>query len=143
MNFQITDTAIDRNELRSRLLDKACGAFVLFEGWIRDHNEGQVVARLEYEVYRPIACSEGERIISEAISQFGITAAGCIHREGMLELGETAVVAGAVAAHREEAFRACRYIIDEVKHRLPIWKKEYYVNGDANWVNCQRCATDR
>ena len=66
--------------------------------------------------------------------------AACVHREGLLELGETAVVAAAVAAHRDEAFLACRYIIDEVKHRLPIWKKEHYANGDAQWVNCQLCS---
>jgi molybdopterin synthase catalytic subunit len=63
-----------------------------------------------------------------------------VHREGTLELGECAVWVGVTAAHRDEAFAACRYIIDEVKVRLPIWKKEYYVNGDSGWVNCERCA---
>jgi molybdopterin synthase catalytic subunit len=62
------------------------------------------------------------------------------HRLGELELGEVAVWVGAAAAHREEAFRACRYVIDEVKHRLPIWKKEHYLNGNSGWVNCERCA---
>ncbi len=63
-----------------------------------------------------------------------------MHRDGLLELGEAAVVVAVSSAHRDEAFRACRYIIDEVKQRLPIWKKEHYADGEANWVNCQRCA---
>ena len=66
--------------------------------------------------------------------------AACEHRLGDLAIGEVAVWVGVSAPHRDEAFRACRYIIDEVKHRLPIWKKEHYVNGDSGWVNCERCA---
>jgi molybdopterin synthase catalytic subunit len=140
MSFSVTDAPIDREELRSGLLNRSSGACVIFEGWIRDHNEGRDVQRLEYEVYRPLACSEGERVINEAIEKFDIKGASCVHREGLLELSETAVVAAAVAAHRDEAFKACRYIIDEVKHRLPIWKKEHYADGESHWVNCQRCA---
>ena len=67
--------------------------------------------------------------------------ARCVHRVGLLEIGECAVWVGVAAKHRDEAFRACRYIIDEIKHRLPIWKKEHYVNGDSGWVNCERCAS--
>ena len=141
MIFAITDTKIDRDGLRASLLNPASGACVMFEGWIRNHNEGQEVLRLEYEVYRPLASSEGKRILREAMVNYDIQNAGCIHREGLLELSETAVVAAAVAVHRDEAFNACKYIIDEVKHRLPIWKKEHYVNGDAHWVNCQRSAS--
>jgi molybdopterin synthase catalytic subunit len=66
--------------------------------------------------------------------------AACVHRVGDLRVGELAVWVGVSAPHRDEAFRACRYIIDEVKHRVPIWKKEHYVNGDSGWVNCERCA---
>jgi molybdopterin/thiamine biosynthesis adenylyltransferase/rhodanese-related sulfurtransferase len=69
-----------------------------------------------------------------------VTRAACVHRVGSLALGDVAVWVGVSAAHRDEAFRACRYIIDEVKHRLPIWKKEHYENGDSGWVNCERCA---
>jgi molybdopterin synthase catalytic subunit len=140
MSFKVTDTPIDREALRSSLLNRSSGACVIFEGWIRDHNEGKEVLRLEYEVYRPLASSEGELVIAEAMEKYDIKGAACIHREGLLELSETAVVAAAVAAHRDEAFQACRYIIDEIKHRLPIWKKEHYADGQAHWVNCQRCA---
>ncbi|HEV7431626.1 MAG TPA: molybdenum cofactor biosynthesis protein MoaE, partial [Steroidobacteraceae bacterium] len=82
----------------------------------------------------------GERVIAEARQRFGIHNALCVHRLGALELGEVAVWVGAAATHRDEAFGACRYIIDEVKHRLPIWKKEHYESGDSGWVNCERCA---
>jgi adenylyltransferase/sulfurtransferase len=140
MKFQITNVPIDRDGLRRELQDPARGALVLFEGWIRNHNEGREVVMLEYEVYRPLAVSEGERILAEAAQRFGIEEAACVHREGLLELGEVAVLAAAVAAHREQAFLACRYIIDEVKQRLPIWKKEHYADGQAHWVRCSHDA---
>ena len=77
------------------------------------------------------------------IARFGVTRAACVHRVGSLAIGDVAVWVGVSAAHRDEAFRACRFIIDEVKHRVPIWKKEHYVNGDSGWVNCERCADRR
>ena len=98
------------------------------------------VTRLEYEAFAELAEKEGARIVEEAIARFGVTRAACVHRVGSLDLGDVAVWVGVSAAHRDEAFRACRYIIDEVKHRVPIWKKEHYVNGDSGWVNCERCA---
>ncbi|MBS0389339.1 MAG: molybdenum cofactor biosynthesis protein MoaE, partial [Proteobacteria bacterium] len=98
------------------------------------------VTRLEYESFAPLALREGERILAEARERFGLRGALCVHRVGALRLGDIAVWVGVSAAHRDEAFRGCRYIIDEVKHRLPIWKKEHYDNGDSGWVNCERCA---
>ncbi|HEX4619540.1 MAG TPA: molybdenum cofactor biosynthesis protein MoaE, partial [Steroidobacteraceae bacterium] len=103
-------------------------------------NEGQRVRRLEYEAYETLAVREAERIVAEALSRFGVRHAACAHRVGELAVGELAVWVGVSAPHRDEAFRACRYIIDEIKHRLPIWKKEHYLNGDSGWVNCERCA---
>jgi len=79
-------------------------------------------------------------IIAEAAARYGTTRLLCVHRVGALALGDIAVWVGAAAPHRDEAFRACRYVIDEVKHRVPIWKKEHYVDGDSGWVNCERCA---
>jgi molybdopterin synthase catalytic subunit len=140
MKFIIAQSPIDAESMRRQVLNHACGACVIFEGWIRDQSEGRAVLRLEYEIYHPLAISEGERVLEEAMQKFDVESVACTHREGMLQLGETAVIALAVARHRDEAFRACRYIIDEIKQRLPIWKKEYYTDGDAQWVNCQRCA---
>ena len=138
--MKITTDTIVPEQLRDALADDAAGGYVGFEGWIRNHNEGEDVSRLEYEVYEPLAIKEGEKVIEEAMKKFPILHAACVHRSGMLEIGECAVWVGVSAAHRDEAFRACRYIIDQVKVRLPIWKKEYYANGDSGWVNCERCA---
>jgi len=138
--FEITGTPIDLEMFRERLLDRACGAYVQFDGWVRDHNEGLKVLRLEYEVYEPLALKEGRKIIAEAIERFGVSHALAIHRSGLMELSEVAVVVGVSSPHRSEAFDACRYIIDQAKVRLPIWKKEHYQNGHAEWVNCRRCA---
>ncbi|MGH8199210.1 MAG: ThiF family adenylyltransferase [Steroidobacteraceae bacterium] len=140
MTFRFSSTAFDEFALRAALSDPACGGYAAFEGWVRDHNEGLRVRRLEYEAFEPLAVKEGERIIAEAVARFGVQHAACVHRIGALEIGDKAVWVGVTARHRDEAFRACRYIIDEVKHRVPIWKKEYYENGDSGWVNCERCA---
>ncbi len=137
--FEITSQAINPTALRKELLDPSCGAYVQFDGWVRNHNEGQRVLRLEYEVYEPLAVKEGQCIIDEAIKRFGISNAFCVHRSGLLEMSDVAVVVGVSSPHRDAAFQACRYIIDETKARLPIWKKEHYENGDTEWVNCKHC----
>ncbi|HEX2139928.1 MAG TPA: molybdenum cofactor biosynthesis protein MoaE [Woeseiaceae bacterium] len=139
--MQITRQAIRPDELRARLNDPAAGAYASFEGWIRNENEGHDVLRLEYEVYEPLAVTEGEKVIAEARAKFPILHADCVHRSGLLEIGECAVWVGVSSGHRDEAFLACRYIIDQVKVRLPIWKKEHYADGHSGWVNCERCAT--
>ena len=141
MKFAVSNKPIDVAAAREAVADNSCGALAVFEGWIRDHNEGQAVERLEYEVYRPVAEKEGARIIDEALEKFGVSHALCIHREGLLELGEIAVIVCVSSPHRGEAFDACRYIIDETKTRLPIWKKEHYVSGISEWVNCEHCAS--
>jgi adenylyltransferase/sulfurtransferase len=138
--FRFSRTAIDVSSVRAELADPACGGYTSFEGLVRNHNEGLSVRHLEYEAFEPLAVKEGERIIAEAVERFGIEHAACVHRIGDLAIGDMAVYVGASARHRDEAFRACRYIIDEVKHRVPIWKKEHYENGDSGWVNCERCA---
>jgi sulfur-carrier protein adenylyltransferase/sulfurtransferase len=138
--FTFAREKIDESELRKQLLDPAAGGYASFEGWVRNHNEGLAVRHLEYEAFEPLAIKEGERIVAEAISRFGVEHAACVHRIGGLAIGEMAVWVGVSARHRAEAFLACRYIIDEVKHRVPIWKKEHYENGDSGWVNCERCA---
>lgn len=138
--FSFSAEALDLAALRDSVQDVAHGGYAAFEGWVRNHNEGVAVTALEYEAFETLAVKEGERIIAEACARFGVTAARCVHRVGALALGDVAVWVGVSAPHRDEAFRACRYIIDEVKHRVPIWKKEHYVNGDSGWVNCERCA---
>ena len=138
--FAVSDRVIDLSVFREQLLDRSCGGYVQFDGWVRDHNEGQQVLQLEYEVYEPLAVKEGTKIIEEAIKRFGVSNACAIHRSGLMDLSEVAVVVGVSSPHRGEAFDACRYIIDQAKVRLPIWKKEYYASGKSEWVNCLRCA---
>jgi molybdopterin synthase catalytic subunit len=138
--FRFTRTAFETAPLRTELTDPGCGGYASFEGWVREHNDGERVRSLEYEAYEALGVREGERILTEAVERFGVARVACVHRLGALGVGDLAVWVGVSAAHREEAFRACRYIIDEVKHRLPIWKKEHYVSGDSGWVNCERCA---
>ena len=138
--MRMVTAPIDVDALRRELADPAAGAYAGFEGWIRNRNEGQDVLRLEYESYVPLAVKEGEKVIAEARERFPILHAHCVHRTGLLEIGDCAVWVGVSAGHRDEAFVACRYIIDQVKVRLPIWKKEYYADGDTGWVNCERCS---
>jgi sulfur-carrier protein adenylyltransferase/sulfurtransferase len=139
--FRFSATALDTAALQRELRDESCGGFAAFEGWVRNHNAGQAVTSLEYEAFAELAEKEGARIVAAATGKFGVTRAACVHRLGPLAIGDVAVWVGVCAAHRDEAFRACRFIIDEVKHRLPIWKKETYLNGDSGWVNCERCAS--
>ena len=140
MRFRFAHSAIDTAAARRELLDVGAGGYVSFEGWVRNFNEGREVTRLEYEAFEDLAVKEGERILAEAAARFPIKRALCIHRVGALDLADMAVWVGVSSAHRGEAFDACRFIIDEVKHRVPIWKKEHYRGGDSGWVNCERCA---
>ena len=139
--IEMTTAPIRPEELRQALFDPAAGAYCGFEGWIRNHNEGHDVLRLEYEAYEPLAITEGEKILAEARERYPHLKAHCVHRTGMLEIGDCAVWVGVSSAHRGAAFDACRYIIDEIKHRLPIWKKEHYRKGASAWINCATQAT--
>ena len=136
MSFRISAAALDPESLKRALSADAAGACVTFEGWVRDHNEGEAVVALEYEAHAAIATQEGEKILAEARERFDIFSARCEHRIGKLAIGDCAVWVGVSAAHRGAAFDACRYIIDETKQRVPIWKKEHYRSGESGWVNC-------
>ena len=136
LDFQITDRDIDVDALQRRLESVRAGAYAAFQGWVRDHNDGRDVVSLEYEAYGPIAASEGECILAEALQRFNLLKVAAAHRVGHLQIGECAVWVGVSAAHRGDAFDGCRYVIDELKSRLPIWKKEHYAGGDSGWINC-------
>lgn len=138
--FRITSEPIDTAACHGALESSSAGGFVAFEGWVRDHNEGRAVLELEYEAYVALAESEGLRILAEASERFDVVRAGAVHRTGHLAIGELAVWVGVSAAHRDAAFAACRYIIDETKRRVPIWKREHYADGTVEWVNCAGCA---
>lgn len=137
--FLLQCAPIDVSAVQTSLRDPGCGGYASFEGWVRDHHQGRAVLRLAYEAYPALAQREGERILEEARQQFDIVAARCLHRVGELEIGDLAVWVGVSAAHRKAAFEACRFVIDEVKRRVPIWKKEHYADGTSEWVNCAAC----
>jgi molybdopterin synthase catalytic subunit len=134
--FELSTAPLDAAQLAAPLEDIRAGACVQFEGRVRDHNEGRSVLRLDYEAFDALALAEGERILAEARARFAIIAARCVHRTGPLALGDVAIWIGVTAAHRAAAFEACRFILDEVKARVPIWKKEHYAEGDSGWINC-------
>ncbi len=134
--FSISATPLDVATLRGALSNPAHGGFCAFEGWVRNRNDGRAVEGLEYEVYAELALAEGEAILAEARERFGAIEAVGVHRSGTLQVGELAVWVGVSSPHRDAAFRACRYIIDAFKHRLPVWKKELYLDGDTQWVVC-------
>ena len=136
--FRLSETPFDTATLRAQLLDARVGGYASFEGWVRDHNDGRSVDGLRYEAYATLAETEGEAILAEALAKFDILDAHCVHRTGDLAIGELAVWVGVSAAHRDAAFAACRYVIDEIKSRVPIWKHERYADGDAGWLHPRR-----
>jgi molybdopterin synthase catalytic subunit len=141
LHFSITSDPIDPDSLKQKLTADRAGACACFEGWVRDLNEGEAVDALEYETHAAIAETEGEAVIAEAMEKFAVIAVYGIHRVGKLAIGDCAVWVGVSSKHRGAAFDACRYVIDEIKHRLPIWKKEHYRKGESAWINCATQAT--
>lgn len=137
MDFSLHETALDVAALRAPLAHAQAGAYASFEGWVRDHHGGRNVTGLHYEAYASLAQAEGEKVIAEARSRFDIIDIRCAHRIGDLAIGDLAVWVGVTAAHRDAAFAACRYVIDEIKSRVPIWKHERYAEGDATWLHPQ------
>lgn len=138
--FRFSSEPLDIKKLSDAMESEAAGAVVTFEGRVRNSNEGKAVLKLIYEAYEALAQKEGLRVMAEAREKFAVIDIQCMHRTGELQIGEAAVWVGVLAAHRGPAFEACRFIIDEIKSRVPIWKKEFYADGEINWVNCAECA---
>ena len=141
-HFRLSETPIDAAALRITLEDPAAGGCVTFEGWVRNHNEARAVTRLDYQAFAPLAEGEGEAILAEATARFALRAARCVHRVGALAIGDMAVWVGVSADHRDAAFAACRWVIDEVKRRVPIWKNEHYADGESGWLHPDNTPAD-
>ncbi len=141
--FELTSQLIDSATLQARLTSPAAGALTVFEGRVRNHHLGRPVTLLEYEAFDELAQSEGEAIVNETESIYPGTKVLCVHRTGRLRIGEAAVWIGVASAHRQAGFAACRHVIEEVKLRLPVWKKEHHPDGAAEWVNCSAEAAAR
>lgn len=141
--FRISSARLDPDALRRELLDDRAGGYVSFEGRVRSRNKSRKVCSLEYEAYGELAEKAGARIIAEARAKFAIFSAACVHRRGLLQVGDIAVWAGVTAEHRGAAFDACCYIIGEMKKRVPIWKKEHYATGTSEWISHGRRQEDK
>lgn len=129
----ITSDPIDTNALLAKVADAGHGASVLFLGTVRDHNDGRPVRGMRYDAYVAMA----ERVLAEIVDE-AEEARECrvaaVHRTGELVIGEVSVAIAVASAHRADAFDACRYVIEELKQRLPVWKHEHYVGGGSEWV---------
>ena len=141
---RITDQPIEVGPLLSQAGSDSTGAVLLFLGTVRDHNDGRPVSGMHYEAYQEMACEVLESIVTEAIAETGVGALRAVHRIGELEIGDISIAIVAASPHRDEAYRASRIVIEEVKKRLPVWKKEFYADGGVDWLSGRdpRTATD-
>ena len=135
----LTDELIDARALVERVMRNSDGAYVLFEGVVRNHHDGKAVESIFYDAYRPMAEKEIDTIVREVGAQFPDVALAVVHRLGHLAVGDSSIAIVAASPHRAEAFGACRMMIDRVKETVPIWKKERGPDGEE-WVGWQgRC----
>ena len=132
----LTDQPIDPRALVESVMRRSDGAYVLFEGVVRDHHDGKAVESIYYDAYRPMAEKEIDVILHEVQAQFPDTALAVVHRLGHLVVGDASIAIVAASPHRAEAFGACRLIIDRIKETVPIWKKERGPDGEE-WVGWQ------
>lgn len=130
---QVTEAPLDVEAIAAAVRNPAHGAVVTFEGIVREENLGRRVSFLEYEAFAPMAEAEMERIAQEAEARWGPLSVAIAHRMGRLEIGEVSLVVAVASPHRAEAFESCRYIVDHVKERAPIWKKEVW-EGGGEWI---------
>jgi len=133
----LTRSPVDPGALLAAVSAADRGGVAQFVGLVRNHQDGRGVLRLEYSAYEAMAEAEAARIVAEAEARWPVRIA-LLHRVGTLEVGEVAVAVAAASAHRDAAFDGCRYVIVEVKRRVPIWKKEHYADGSVAWVDPTR-----
>jgi molybdopterin converting factor subunit 1 len=131
--FELTTREIDVGAVARRVVPPTCGATVTLDGYVREWTRGRRTLYLVYEAYAPMAIAEMRRLGREAHERFDIAHVGIVHRTGRLEVGETSVVIAVSAPHRRAAFEACEWAIRELKRTVPIWKKEFYEDGEV-WV---------
>jgi molybdopterin synthase catalytic subunit len=134
--LHLTDTPIDAHALVGSVMRSSDGAYVLFEGVVRNHHEGRAVESIFYDAYRPMAEKEIDTIVREISAQYPDVAIAIVHRLGQLVVGDSSIAIVAASPHRAEAFAACRLMIDRIKETVPIWKKERGPDGEE-WVGWQ------
>ena len=138
--FRLSAEPIITSLAAKNLCNPRAGAMVVFEGWVRNHHEGREVRHLEYEAYPALCVKEAFALEQEVFKNFDIIELSCIHRTGLCEIGAMAVWVGVTAEHRGPAYAASEFYMNQLKVRLPIWKKETYIQGHSEWVRCEACA---
>jgi molybdopterin synthase catalytic subunit len=133
--IEITREIIDHVSLTERVRSNLAGAVVTFLGTVRELTDGKQTSSLEYEAYPEMAERKMREIDAEARGRWPIIETAIVHRVGHLELGEVSVAIAVSCPHREQAFEACRYLIDRVKEVVPIWKRENWATGESDWVH--------
>jgi molybdopterin synthase catalytic subunit len=122
------------DEVRAAVADPAAGAIALFVGTVRDHDHGRAVAALSYSAH-PSGAEQLRQVAQQVADRIPVRALAALHRVGDLEIGDTAVVVAAASDHRDEAFRACRALIEDLKAAVPIWKHQHLTEGGSEWVH--------
>jgi molybdopterin synthase catalytic subunit len=130
--FRAEPLSVD--EVRLAVADPAAGAIALFVGTVRDHDHGRAVARLSYSAH-PSGAEQLRLVAEKVAARFPVRALAAVHRTGDLDIGDLPVVVAAAADHRDEAFRACRALIEDLKATVPVWKQQHFGEGESEWVN--------
>lgn len=134
MQVELTQDPIDGQRITEALKSGADGAVCVFDGVVRNNTHGRQTLFLDYSAYEEMALAQMRVLTQEAIAKFGVRDVALVHRLGKIEVGETSIFIAVASAHRGAAFDACRWVIDTLKRTVPIWKKEYFVDG-AVWAD--------
>lgn len=133
-SIKITSEKLDLQECYNFVTDPFCGGISAFIGTVRNDTKGKEVKQLDFSTYKPMAIKEMQKIADLAIEKFAIEKIAIHHAEGMLQIGDIPVIITTSSKHRDAAFKACQFAIDTLKETVPIWKKEYFSDGEV-WVN--------
>ena len=134
--IEVTREPIDLDALNRSAGHPACGAVLTFSGTVRDHHLGRKVVKLAYEAYEPMAQKEMEKVVSQAFSRWpDVKKVQAVHRFGEMPVGESSIYITVASPHRPEGFAALRFVIDRIKRDVPIWKKEFYQDGQTDWLH--------
>ena len=132
--FRVTTEPLDVQHVHNLVKTPADGAVVTFDGIVRNNFDGRAVRYLEYEAYAAMAEKKMAEIAVEMRNKFAVGNIAMVHRIGRLEIGESSILIAVAAPHRQPAFEACAYAMDRVKEEVPVWKKEFFTDGESHWV---------
>ena len=132
--FRVTTEPLDVQQVHNLVKSPADGAVVTFDGIVRNNFGGREVRYLEYEAYAAMAEKKMAEIAAEVQNKFAVGNIAMVHRIGRLEIGESSILIAIAAPHRQPAFEACAYAMDRVKEEVPVWKKEFFADGESHWV---------